>query len=214
MNQETLKRYLPLVTALAAALLTLLASRGCDGSTGRVGASTAAIAPSLPAPSAGEIARRETVWKDSVRAVLYAEVCAVIDSTAEALPIRVRVDSFLVRDAVADSVLTDSLRRLRDSARMAMTIARRAQAELAALRGQPDVIAVLDDTLAIPDAESVFTAHAEYSYRDAAYRNVQLSHSWIEQHKTVWDYMVAYAPYAAGILALVKTLVDAFSTKP
>lgn len=213
MNQESLKKFLPLITALAAALLTLLASRGCEGSAGPVAAGPAAIAPSLPAAAAGEIARSETAWKDSVRAVLYAEVRAEIDSTAEARPIRVRVDSFLVRDAAADSVLSDSLRRMRESARAAITIARRAQAELALLRGAPDVVAVLDDTLAVPDAESVFTAHAEYSYRDAAYRNVQLSHSWIEKHKTVWDYLVAYAPYAAGVFSLVKTAIDAFSTK-
>lgn len=205
----SIQKFLPLLTAVAGALVVLAATRGCDG--------TATPAAPVAMPS-GENARTEAAIRDSIAAVLYAEIRAELElesageSAGKPKVIRVPADTAFI--AVPDSTLTDSLRRLRADARAAIAIAKRAQAELQLLRGRTDVLAVLDDTLAVPEAECVFTSHAEYSYRDASFKNVRLTHTWIEEHMTLWDTLVAYAPYAAGALALIKTIVDLLTPAP
>jgi len=205
-----IKKYYPAICLLLGFLGTLAVSHSCGDAT-LPGSSV------VTTPTQADL-QTEGALRDSIAAVLYAEIRVELEAEYAERPngrprvIRIPADTEYV--AVQDSTLTDSLCMMRGLARDAIAIAKRAQSELQLLRGKADVLAVLDDTLCVTDAESVFTAHAEYSYRDAAFKNVLLSHTWIEEHKTLWDTLVAYAPYAAGALALIKTIVDLISPAP
>jgi hypothetical protein len=206
--QMAIQKHLPATVVVVGAISIFLRLCGCDGGEKPAAPATPATFPT------GASVRSEEAFRDSIKAVLYTEIRAELESApaGRVRIIRIKADPEIV--AVADSALADSLRAAREVARTAIAIAKRAQAELQLLRGKADVLAVLDDTLAVPDAESVFTAHAEYSYRDASFKNVLLSHAWVEEHKTLWDTLVAYAPYAAGALALLKTVFDLFTPTP
>ncbi|MDT8323262.1 MAG: hypothetical protein RRA94_04040 [Bacteroidota bacterium] len=191
---------------------------GCNDQSGGPGRSDPGrSAPGHPTaggtrlqPPSGTTVRTASLDFDSIRAEIYAELRQEFPSGPV---VRIRLDSVFI--PVTDSILVDSLEaeleETRRIARDAIGIVRRMQAQLRAMPGSADVLAVLDTATCFDEAESCFSVRAEYSHRDAAYKNVKLRHEWIERSSTFWDAVIEYAPYAGAILALVKISFDTFS---
>lgn len=203
-------------TSALAMIMATIAMLSCNDHGGRTGVGQSDVhrpnAASQLRPRSGTTARADAINLDSIRAEIYAEVRREFAANPV---VRIRLDSIEV--PVEDTSVVDSLKaELEETRRIAhdaIGIIRRMQDQLRALPGTVDVLAVLDTSTCIDEAESCFSVRAEYSQRDAAYKNVTLRHEWIERNATVWDAVIEYAPYVGGILALVKIGFDTFSNQ-
>lgn len=173
----------PVIAAAVAAAAMFLVQRGCSD-----GGTVA------PATTPGVIVVQDSIDLDSLKATFRAELRPSVRVIRETVtvPERSVIDSVAL--AEARDVISNATARLDTSNTVA------------------DIVWAHDTTLTDSAKGSTYAVHQEFSFRRQEFA-LALRHEWISVQSGVWGIVEKYGPWAVGVAAAIKLIIDIIQKK-